>query len=155
MPRPIDADSLLDKVLRHYTEQEKKGNLSFVACEIKQSFADMVSEAPTLTADDYFDAVDRIKPCPNCRYALLGALTEDEPRWIPVTERLPEKNGNYIVTACDEGCSYGEGIWYSTVVVVAEYYNGAWTWYEGSTEYDLEGIVTHWMQLPTPPKEEI
>ena len=76
-------------------------------------------------------------------------------RWIPVTERLPEKNGNYIVTACDEGCSYGEGIWYSTVVVVAEYYNGAWTWYEGSTEYDLQGIVTHWMQLPTPPKEEI
>lgn len=72
--RIIDADSLLDKVLRHYTEQEKKGNLSFVACEIKQSFADMVNEAPTLTADDYFDAVDRIKPCPNCRYTLFGAL---------------------------------------------------------------------------------
>lgn len=75
-------------------------------------------------------------------------------RWTPVTERLPEENGNYIVTACDEGCSYGEGIWYDTVVVVAEYYNGSWTWDENGTEYDLCGIVTHWMPLPQPPKGE-
>ena len=49
-------------------------------------------------------------------------------KWIPVTERLPEAAGCYIVTACDEGCSYGEGIWYDTVVVVAEYYEGSWSW---------------------------
>lgn len=75
-------------------------------------------------------------------------------RWIPVTERLPDSDGNYIVTACDEGCSYGEGIWYDTVVVVAEYYKGSWTWNENGTEYDLCGIVTHWMCLPEPPKED-
>lgn len=74
-------------------------------------------------------------------------------KWIPVTERLPDTNGTFIVTACDEGCSYGEGIWYDTVVVVAEYYKGAWTWDENGTEYDLEGIVTHWMPLPEPPKD--
>lgn len=56
--RQIDADYLLDKVLRHYTEQEKKGNFSFVACEIKQSFSDMVNEAPTI----------------------------EPPRWIPASE---------------------------------------------------------------------
>ena len=39
-------------------------------------------------------------------------------RWIPVEERLPVVQDKYIVTACDEGCPYGEGIWYSTVVVV-------------------------------------
>ena len=75
-------------------------------------------------------------------------------RWIDVHDRLPEKDGNYIVTACDEGCSAGEGIWYSTVVVVAEYYKGSWTWYDGGSEYSLEGIVTHWMPMPEPPERE-
>ena len=35
--------------------------------------------------------------------------------------------------------------------MVAEYYHGSWTWYEGSNEWSLEGIVTHWMPLPEPP----
>ena len=65
-------------------------------------------------------------------------------RWISVKDRLPDKNCNYIVTACDEGFPDGEGIWYSTVVVVAEYYDGSWTWYDGGYEYSLDGIVTHW-----------
>ena len=75
-------------------------------------------------------------------------------RWISVEDRLPEKDENYIVTACDEGCSAGEGIWYSTVVVVAEYYKGSWTWYDGGHEYSLDGIVTHWMPMPEPPNNE-
>lgn len=74
--------------------------------------------------------------------------------WISVKDGLPDEDGNYIVTACDEGCPAGEGIWYSTVVVVAEYYKGSWTWYEGSDEWSLEGIVTHWMPLPHPPEED-
>ena len=74
--------------------------------------------------------------------------------WISVYDRLPEEDDNYIVTACDEGCSAGEGIWYSTVVVVAEYYKGSWTWYDGGSEYSLEDIVTHWMPMPNPPKGE-
>ena len=43
-----DLDALLDKFLRSYTEQEKVGNFQFVACEIKQNFADMVCEQPTI-----------------------------------------------------------------------------------------------------------
>ena len=75
-------------------------------------------------------------------------------KWIPVAEQLPEKDGLYLVVACDEGCPYGEGIWYDTVVVTAEYYDdGRWVWYENGTEYDLCDIVTHWMPLPQPPKE--
>ena len=75
------------------------------------------------------------------------------PQWISVEERLPERNGEYIVTACDEGEPYDEIIWNDTVVVCAEYYKGCWTWEENNTEYSLDGIVTHWMPLPEPPKE--
>lgn len=74
--------------------------------------------------------------------------------WISVKDGLPDSNGLYIVTACDEGCSAGEGIWYDTVVVTAEYYDVSWTWFEGGSEYDLSGIVTHWMPLPEPPEED-
>ena len=57
----------------------------------------------------------------------ISALREwEKRRRIPVAERFPEENGCYIVVACDEGCSAGEGIWYDTVVVVAEYYKGSW-----------------------------
>ena len=75
-------------------------------------------------------------------------------QWVSVEDRLPERNGEYIVTACDEGESYDEKIWNDTVVVCAEYYKGCWTWEENNTEYSLDGIVTHWMPLPEPPKRE-
>ena len=74
--------------------------------------------------------------------------------WISVKERLPDKDGCYIVTACDEGCSCGDGIWYDTVVIEAEHYKGEWSWNENGTEYDITDLVTHWMQMPNPPKGE-
>jgi hypothetical protein len=49
--RLIDADELLSKFLRYYTEKEKNGEFTFVACEIKQAFADMIVEAPTVEAE--------------------------------------------------------------------------------------------------------
>ena len=87
--------------------------------------------------------------------AVAAIREQEQRRWIPVTERLPDVDGNYIVTACDEGCPCGEGIWYDTVVVVAEYYRGSWTWIENGMEYDLCGIITHWMPLPEPPEKEV
>lgn len=95
----------------------------------------------------------------NCTYIgaakdlIANGVTVQE--WISVKDRLPEKDGLYLITACDEGCPYGEGIWYDTVVVLAEYFDdGRWVWYEGVTEYDLCDIVTHWFPLPQPPKGE-
>ena len=80
-------------------------------------------------------------------------LKAQVPRWIPVEERLPEKHSEYIVCACDEGEPIDERIWGDTVVVCADYYDGAFTWSEGNTEYDISDIVTHWMPLPEAPKE--
>ena len=75
-------------------------------------------------------------------------------KWISVKDRLPDKDGCYIVTACDEGCSCGDGIWYDTVVIEAEHYKGEWSWNENGTEYDITDFVTHWQPMPQPPEGE-
>ena len=59
----------------------------------------------------------------------------EKPRWIPVTERLPEKDVRVIVCA-----SLPEGV-HSDFI----YEDGHWFVSTG---------VTHWMPLPEPPKEE-
>ena len=85
-------------------------------------------------------------------YLITNGVTVQE--WISVDDRLPDKDGCYIVTACDEGCSCGDGIWYDTVVIEAEYYKGEWSWNENGTEYDITVLVTHWQPMPNPPKGE-
>ena len=127
-----------------YIEREaaKRELLSWAVC---------MNHPEYLMRDDALHIIDSIPAAD-----VVGQEQESNPLngWISVQDRLPEKDENYIVTACDEGCSAGEGIWYSTVVVVAEYYKGSWTWYDGGSEYSLEGIVTHWMPMPEPPKGE-
>ena len=75
---------------------------------------------------------------------VVGGMT----RWIPVTERLPDKSGNYLTAFAD-----------GTAMAVNEFMhprgwlteegrkanpNGKWYW----------GGVTHWMPLPEPPLSE-
>ena len=85
-------------------------------------------------------------------FLISNGVTVQE--WISVKDRLPDKNECYIVTACDEGCSCDEGIWYDTVVIEAEHYKGEWSWNENGTEYDITCFVTHWQPMPQPPKGE-
>lgn len=59
------------------------------------------------------------------------------PCWIPVTERLPEKSGSYLVYV------YGE-------VTEMDCWHGKWHMLGD----DYTKAVTHWMPLPEPPKEE-
>ena len=83
-------------------------------------------------------------------HLIASGVTVQE--WISVKDRLPDKDGCYIVTACDEGCSCGDGIWYDTVVIEAEHYKGEWSWNENGTEYDITDLVTHWMPMPLAPE---
>ena len=70
MARLIDADALLDEFLKRYTERERDGNLVFAACEVKQDFADMISNAPTVDAVEVVRcrdcAKDGLFTCPIC-----------------------------------------------------------------------------------------
>ena len=69
--------------------------------------------------------------------------------WIPVEERLPGKDENGMnesVLVCVDGDCVGEAY-------MSEYSESGWTWV-GEDGIDVEGIVTHWMPLPEPPKAE-
>ena len=80
-------------------------------------------------------------------------------RWIPVTERLPEDDGEYLAL----GNYFG---WWHAVLMFAkdgrkvdEYdFHERWenVWYDFDRDYGhyIYGSVTHWMPLPEPPKEE-
>ena len=96
MARLIDADALLDEFLNRYTEREKEGNLVFAACEIKQDFADMISNVPTV------DAVEVVR-CRDCKHY---KPQKKSAHW--------ENRANYcnrivtIKTQPYDFCSYGE-----------------------------------------------
>lgn len=71
-------------------------------------------------------------------------------RWIPVEERLPEelKPVLFAVYPRDKQL-YNK---YGKVVYLAWRENGEWLDWEGKRVSDVF-IVTHWMPLPCPPKE--
>lgn len=92
-----DLDALLDKFLRSYTEQEKVGNFQFVACEIKQGFADMVCEQPTI------DAVSVVR-CPLCKYHMVYKEKDGNGSYLGCTRPW----GIRGALAPDDFCSYGK-----------------------------------------------
>lgn len=74
--------------------------------------------------------------CGDINTAIAAWNTRAAPRWIPVTERLPEENGDYLVVMNVRGVP---------TRAVRPYLNG-WRYCEAFP-------VTHWMPLPLPPKE--
>lgn len=69
-------------------------------------------------------------------------------RWIPVTERLPEQDGQYL-------CNYRFGKYRDmTFTRVLDYYATDEVPHFQHTLGDSTMKVTHWMPLPKPPKEE-
>lgn len=65
-----------------------------------------------------------------------------EPKWIPVTERLPEDEGSYLVTSVTGKVYMAH--WY-TEKKCTEWYTRKAAWSHPN--------VTHWMPLPNPPTE--
>ncbi|HBZ7601528.1 TPA: DUF551 domain-containing protein [Klebsiella pneumoniae] len=68
-------------------------------------------------------------------------IPEIIPGWIPVSERMPEAEGHYLVWA---NASRIDG--YCDHLAIATYQGGEW-----SNEFNW--LVTHWMPLPAAPQE--
>ena len=88
----------------------------------------------------------------------LAPVEVQQMRWIPVEERLPEKQGEYIV--------FADGKVTTDMYIVCDEIE-RWLHYDGSlNEFYIDPYsskptreppypkVTHWMPLPQPPKEE-
>jgi hypothetical protein len=80
--------------------------------------------------------------------------------WIPVTERLPEEDGKYLVFEQSGGRTVVSVLRFAKDARKVDRYDfkGRWknAWYEYDSEWGHYTVdsVTHWMPLPEPPKGE-
>lgn len=106
-------------------------------------------ETPITLGDDLVEAADRIAN-QNTNIAALQheieKLRGQLPRWIPVTERLPEDRGDVLVVA------YWHERWGVYMGWCAPE-RAAWSVHIGIGDRS-DIAVTHWMPLPEPPEVE-
>jgi hypothetical protein len=98
----------------------------------------MLKQLVNMLSDDFGDSE-------LCEDALQMAITalQNQPVWIPVSERLPEKNGKYLVFLTNPVRNQSDNVftsWYNV------YYK------EFETEKSLD-YVKAWMPLPEPYRE--
>lgn len=92
-------------------------------------------------------------------YKALNELPSEqpEPHWIPVSERLPEKNGRYLVTRGLNACG---NLWNRTYIVNYSDLMGLkknkvwWDGNVGKSDFETYDDVLAWMPLPEPLKME-
>lgn len=112
---------------------------------------DLRESAPKALAEADFDFVEgRLKEAADAieercqqvdKFAGEAArLYAKQPKWIPVTERLPEK--------------YHQVLCYGVNGMSIDYYSGESSVLGRPLFMVSEARVTHWMPLPEPPKEE-
>ena len=113
-----------------------------------QLATDTISRQSAIDVADRADytglAVEDVKKVTDEVVKGLKRLPSAEPRWIPCSERLPDKPGSYICT-CSDGTPY-------TKVTVIKFHPRTQAW-------DLTGTraywkVRAWMTLPDPWKGE-
>ena len=92
----------------------------------RQAAIDRAVSIPMFGRDVKMVAVSEIKNLPSA---------QPEQRWIPVSERLPEKSGNYL-----------------TSTFYHEVYCDYWNPYEGT--WNRTEQILAWMSLPEPYRED-
>lgn len=114
----IDRESLLEKVQFRI---EPKGVIGETVRDMVEKTREIIKAEPAVTDNN------------------------DGCKWIPVTERLPDKFGEYIVAVKTR-----EGVVYSDY---ADYDRFQQRWTTG-LYFEIGSTVTNWMPLPEPPMEE-
>lgn len=104
------------------------------------------------------DAIEELQGKTHILEKLADHWCNKVPEWIPVTERLPEKDIEVLVFA--EGII--EGFFGDTVIAISKRYDfkiftdseGVEVWQSPWQYFLTDYEITHWMPLPEPPKEE-
>ena len=93
--------------------------------------------------------------------ALAMAISAlEKTKWISVKDRLPQEDGSYLVTTNCFGnrqginirCFAKDGETVNKYDLAGQKY--VWYFYDSEYGYVSTDSVTHWMQLPQPPKGE-
>ena len=88
--------------------------------------------------------VVQFKEATNLINQAADAIEElSEPRWIPVTERLPEETGKYLV--CGQWSGKPAETWVCELIAFGQI--------KGWANEARNPVVTYWMPLPEPPKD--
>ena len=131
--RLIDADALIKQIEKNICEpcKKRKEDYNGVRCRACQ----------------YGDEMDDIYDAP----------TIETQKWIPCSERLPEKNGRCLAT---RGLSAAGGIWNRVYICNYSDLMGLkkdkvfWQGNVGKSDFEeLEDVIA-WMPLPEPWREE-
>ena len=108
-------------------------------------------------SSDLVEAADAIETLQRACANYTEQACENETRWIPVTERFPEEDGQYVVylKAPDEW-EFSAELCYVTKL---EFDKAQMLWVSDYNSYNavIDAVnndykVTHWMPLPEPPK---
>ena len=107
------------------------------------------TEAARKAMSEVLAAVNQLAyPRATIEAIILAAMQEQE-RWIKVSEKLPEERQDVLFTAFGNvyiGFRYGRTISHGTRGGEKE-----WRWH-GNCDL-TDGDITHWRELPAPPKE--
>ena len=91
-------------------------------------------------------------------YLIANGVTVQE--WIPVTERLPEEDGDYLVFKRFAGNAWSDVVSFAKdgrkvgECAFGEKWQNVWYYYDSEWGYIRTDAVTNWMPLPQPPKGE-
>lgn len=91
--RLIDANALCS-YLNEWSRKLHAGTYhnDAVIMDVLTSIYEHVGNMPTIDADAYFDAADRIKPCPKCRYQIFGSESVRRGEWL-IKDVVIDNNG--------------------------------------------------------------
>ena len=115
--------------------------------ELIKNLRNEANEAPALSSIVYFlmrqaaDAIEELGVVARTQKAVLDKF----PRWIPVTERLPESIHENVLCCGRKGGQFVGWVAIETIEKgkVTAFQHG------GNGRY-----ITHWMPLPEPPEKE-
>jgi hypothetical protein len=96
-------------------------------------------------ARDHNADVSKVMP-DTCEHILDMEKMVDVNGWISVKDRMPKKEGEYL--------AFGYSASDAARWIVVMYDPRDECWYELSSDWDWTDDVTHWQELPEPPKEE-